>query len=83
MRKWILKGTTISHALFQMKLRSHCTFSGSNFCSARDKSRFILGNIYDWNVFVNLIIFLNVLLFWFPADQGLKKGIFITFFKVN
>ena len=24
-------------------------------------------------MFVNVIIFLNVLLFWFPADQGLKK----------
>ena len=26
--------------------------SGSNFCNARDKSRFILGNILNWNVFV-------------------------------
>ena len=27
--------------------------------------------------------FLNVLLIWFPADQGLKKVGFITFFKVS
>ena len=78
MRKWILKGTTIKTpfhiALFRMKLSSHCTFSGSYFCYARDKSRFILGNIYDWNVFVNFIFFLNVLLLWFPAGQGLKIG---------
>ena len=70
---------TISHALFRMKLRSHCTFSGSNFSNARYKSQFILGNIYDWNVFVNFISFFNVLLFWFSADQGLKKVNFITF----
>ena len=27
--------------------------------------------------------FLNVLLFWFPADQGLKKVYVMTFFKVS
>ena len=31
---------------------------------------------------VNFIVFLNVLLFWFPADQGLKKVGFSTFFKL-
>ena len=31
---------------------------------------------------VNFIVFFNVLLFWFPADQGLKKVGFSTFFKV-
>ena len=37
---------------------THLLFlSGSNFSNARDKSRFILGNIYDWNVFVNFISF--------------------------
>ena len=30
---------------------------------------------------LNFISFLNVLLFWFPADQGLKKVDFITIFK--
>ena len=63
--------------------RSHCTFLASDFCNARDNSRFILGNIYDWNVFVNFISFLNELLFWFPADQGLKNVDFITFYKVS
>ena len=75
---------TISHALFQMKLRSHCTFlQRRNFCNARDKGPFILGNIYDCNVFVNFSSFLNVLLFWFHADQGLKKVNLIPFFKVS
>ena len=32
---------------------------------------------------LTLSLFLNVLLFWFPADQGLKKVEFITFFKVS
>ena len=30
-----------------------------------------------------LPVFLNVLLFWFPADQVLIKDDFITFFKVS
>ena len=34
------------------------------------------------NVFVNFIIFFNVLLFWFPAGQGLKKVGFSTFLKL-
>ena len=33
-------------------------------------------------MFVNFIIFFNVLLFWFPAGQGLKKVDFGTFLKL-
>ena len=33
--------------------------------------------------FLTSAVFLNVLLFWFPADQGLKKVNFMTFFKVS
>ena len=32
---------------------------------------------------LTLSVFLNVLLFWFPADQGLKKVDFITFLKIS
>ena len=32
---------------------------------------------------LTLSAFFNVLLFWFPADQGLKKVNFITYFKVS
>ena len=32
---------------------------------------------------LTLSILLNVLIFWFPADQGLKKNDFITSFKVS
>ena len=32
---------------------------------------------------LTLSVFLNVLLFWFPADQSLKKVNFITFFLVS
>ena len=32
---------------------------------------------------LTLSVFLNVLLFWFPADQDLKKVNCITFFKVS
>ena len=31
--------------------------SGSNFCFARDKSQLMLGDILDWNVFVNFNMF--------------------------
>ena len=31
---------------------------------------------------MNFIIFFNVLLFWFQADQGLKKVGFSTFLKL-
>ena len=31
---------------------------------------------------VNFIVFFNVLLVLFPADQGLKKVRFMTFFKL-
>ena len=33
-------------------------------------------------MFVNFINFFNVLLFWFPAGQGLKKVSFSTFLKL-
>ena len=59
--KWILKGTTLKTsfhiALFRMNSDHIALFSRSNFCYTRDKKRFILGNIYDWNVFVNFMIF--------------------------
>ena len=32
---------------------------------------------------LTLSVYLNVLLFWFRADKGLKKVNFITFFKVS
>ena len=32
---------------------------------------------------VNLIILLNIQLFWFPVGQGLKKGDFSNFLKVD
>ena len=31
---------------------------------------------------LTLSVYLNVSLFWFPADQGLKKVNFITFLKL-
>ena len=31
---------------------------------------------------ITLSVFLNVLLFWFPANQGLKKVYFMTFYKL-
>ena len=85
MRKLIFKCTTLKTpfhiALSRLNSDHIALFSGSN-CYARDNSRFILGNILDWNVFVNFITFLNVLLFWFPAGQGSKKVGFSPFLKL-
>ena len=50
---------------FELKLISHYTFSGSNLFYSRDNSRFIFGNIYDWNVFV---IFLSPCFFKSKGD---------------
>ena len=32
---------------------------------------------------INFILLLNIQLIWFPAGQGLKKGDFSTFLKVD
>ena len=61
-------------ALFRMKLRSHCTFFQHRISAMPEiRADLFLAISQDWNVFVNFISFINVLLFWFPADQGLKK----------
>ena len=78
MRKLILKGTTLKSpfhiTLFGMKLRSHCTFFNVEFLKEP---------IYSSELcLLTLLVFLNVLLFWFPADQGLKKVGFITLLKL-
>ena len=73
MRKWILTGTTLKTpfhiALFRMKLR------GQIFAMSEIRT--------DWNVFVNSVIFSNVLLLWFPCGQGLKKLILVLFLKLD
>ena len=57
-------------------------FSGSNFCYAGDKSRFILGNIYDWNVFVNFIIFLTFYFLGSQLAKVWKKLVLLLFLKL-
>ena len=42
----------------------------------------LLLEVSKTGMFVYLSVFLNVLLFWFPADQGLKKVYFMTFLKL-
>ena len=48
---------TISHGIISNETDHTALFSGSNICNARDMSQSILGNISDWNVFVNFISF--------------------------
>ena len=85
MRKGILNGTTIKTpfqiALFRMKLRSHCTFFQGRISAMPEISADLFLAISMTGMCLStLSVFLNVLLFWFPADQGLKKVNFITFF---
>ena len=50
-------------------------FQGQISAMPEIRADFFLDNNQDWTMFVTFIIFLNVLLLWFPADQGLKKKI--------
>ena len=87
MRKRILKGTTLKTpfhiALFRMKLRSHCTFFQGRISALPEiRANLFLAISKTGICLSNLLVLVNVLLFWFPADQDLKKKI-ITFFKVS
>ena len=72
---------TFHIALLEWNSDHIALFSGSNFCNARDKSRFLSWQYLRLEYVCYIYHFLNVLLFWFPADQGLKKN--ITVFKVS
>ena len=68
--------------LHNFELHSYCIalFLVSNVCHVIGKSGFIFGEIEDWNVFVDFIILLNVLLFWISSGKGLKQTLFFTHF---
>ena len=78
MRKWILKGTTLKTpfhiALFRMKLSSHCTFLQGRISALPEiRANLFLAISKTGMCLLTSSFFLNVLLFWFPAGQGLKK----------
>ena len=87
MRKWILKGTTpktpFHIALFRIKLSSHCTFFKDRiFAMSEIRADRFLAISKTGMCVLTSSFFVNVLLFWFPAGQGLKKLVLIHFFKL-
>ena len=70
---------TISHCIISNETQITLHFFQGQISAMPD----IRGDLFlaNWNVIVNFIVFFNVLLFWFPADQGLKKVGLSTFFK--
>ena len=70
-------------ALFRMKLSSHCTFFQGRI-SAMPEIRANLFLIISQTGMCLLTssFFLNVLLFWFPAGQGLKKVVFNNYLRL-
>ena len=84
MRKWKLKGTTLKTpfhiALLRMKLRSHCTFFQGRISAMPDIRADLFLAISKTGMRLLASSFLNVLLVWLPAGQGLKKAGFSTFF---
>ena len=84
MKNWILNGTTLITpfhiALFRMKLRSHCTFFRVKFFAMPEIRGDLFLAISKTGMCLLTSSFLNVLLFWFPAGQGLKKDGFLVLF---
>ena len=72
---------TISHCIISNETQITLHFFQGRISAMRDiRADLFLAISKDWNAIVNFIFIFNVLLFWFPADQGLKKVGFSTFF---
>ena len=78
MRKWILKGTTLKNTI------SHCIISNETQITLHFSAMPVLRAdlflaISKTGMCLLTSSFLNVLLVWFPAGQGLKKACLSTF----
>ena len=73
---------TISHCIIRMKLILHF-FQGRISAMPEIRADLLLAVSKTGMCLLPLSVFLNVLLFWFPADQCLKKVHFMTFLKVS
>ena len=70
---------TISHCIISIETQITLHFFQGRI-SAMPDIRADLFLAISKTVIVYFIVFFNVLLFWFPADQGLKKVGLSTFF---
>ena len=66
-------------ALFRMKLRSHALFKGRISAMPGIRADLLLAVSKTGICLLTYQVFINVFLFWFPADQGLKKVYFMAF----
>ena len=87
MREWILKGTTLktpfSHCIISNETQFTLHFFFQSRISAMPEIRADLFlAISKTGMCLLTLFFLNILLFWFQAGQGLKKVGFNIFFKL-
>ena len=75
---------TISHCIISNDTPITLHFFQGRISAIPDiRTDLFLSNILNWNVLINFVKKVTVLLVWFPAGQGLKKVDFSSFFKVR
>ena len=74
---------TISHCIVSNKTQITLHFFQGGISAIPEIRADLFLTISKTGMYLLTLSVLNVLLFWFPADQGLKKVNFITFFKVS
>ena len=82
--EWHYPQNTISHCIIsnETQITLHF-FQGQISAMPEIRADLFLAISKTGMCLLTISFFLNVLLFWFPAGQGLKKVDFSTFFKVR
>ena len=71
---------TISHCIISNETQITLLFFQGRISAMPDVKADLFLAISNWYITVNFIVFFDILLYWFPADQVLKKVGFSTFF---
>ena len=74
---------TISHCIISNETQITLHFRQGQTSDLPEIRANLLLGISKTGMCLLISLFLNVLLVWFPADKGLKKVCFSTFFKVS
>ena len=82
--EWHYPQYTISHCIIsnETQIKLHF-FQGRIFAIPEIRVHLFLTMFKNGMCLLTLSVFLNILLFWFPADLGLKKVNCIAFSKVS